>query len=266
MMLRPSPLPLPLTPSGALSQGPWAVVCGDVHLRVGEVSAFTAFLDRLLLAPPQHLIILGDLFDYWLDNQSFTRSYESLFVQLHRLHASGVHLHLVLGNRELVAGPHLQAAAPWRVLRRRLDIECQGRRLRIVHGDRLVRDPGYRFFASVLESWWFRAWQACAPFALHQRIARLLRAGSQRKGRRNAEIGPPLRLLDPRRVEAAGRGVQSLIAGHIHQQWHHRIRGIDCHLCGHWEATEGRWLELSTDGGVQFCQGTFPGLSADVEV
>lgn len=260
MMLRPQadwPAVNAVHNPSAVDERPWVVVCGDVHLRQRANDPFYRFLAACASKPPHHLIILGDLFDYWLDSPQFVGLYDELFAHLRTLHQQGCQLHLVLGNRELVAGCHLQAAFPGRVYLRQIDLHCVKGRIRVVHGDRLVRDPGYRMMAAVLRSWWFRSVQACAPLLMHRWFARCIRATSRRRGRKVAELGPPLRILDPRRVAASGRGCRALLAGHIHQVWQHRIRGIAFHLCGHWDEGIGRWVEVTAEGEILHRQGEF---------
>lgn len=250
MMLRPPLSWNSLRAQDERHDSSWVTVCGDIHLRPQQEDSFIQFLDELSEKSPHHLVILGDLFDYWLDSPSFVMEYDFLFRRLHSLSQQGWQLHCVLGNRELAAGPCFQKAFPGRVYLRKLDLETAAGRLRIVHGDRLVRDPGYRLMAAILSSWWFRTFQACAPLIVQQMVARWIRGKSQAKNRRVAEYGPPLQLLDPRRVAAASRGCIKLLAGHIHLQLERRIRGCAFTLCGHWDEDVGRWVTISSKGEV----------------
>ena len=248
-MLRP---PLSWAPiSIADKQATAVTVCGDIHLRPGQEDSFTSFLDELQQQSPQHLVILGDLFDYWLDSPTFVATYAFLFDRLRLLKQQGWQLHCVLGNRELAAGPYFQAAFPGRVYLRAMDVLTANGCLRIVHGDRLVHDPGYRFMVALMGSWWFRSFQACAPLALQQQVARWLRGKSSAKNRCVAEYGPPLQLLDPRRVAAASRNAVKILAGHIHLQLQRRIRDRELTLCGHWDEDYGRWVTISPQGAVR---------------
>ncbi|TVR13893.1 MAG: hypothetical protein EA401_05785 [Planctomycetota bacterium] len=230
------------------------IICGDMHLRPHDRGAFLMFLADLGQRPAAHLVILGDLFEYWLDGPVAQRAYQGLFVRLQALHQQGWHIHLVPGNRELAGGGYLRTAVPWHVHPHSCDVHCYGKRLRIVHGDRLVRDPGYRFMVAHLKGWWCMAWRRCLPLSLQVFIARSLRAFSRRKQRRVSELGAALSLLDPRRVQAAAVHCDTLIAGHIHQQLQRHIRGIEFVLCGHWEADHGSWVEVDAAGHITLCK------------
>lgn len=244
--------------SVGVESSPRIIVCGDMHLRPHDRGAFLQFLGDLQQRPAAHLVILGDLFEYWLDGLPAQRAYHALFARLQALHNDGWHLHLVPGNRELAAGGYLHTAVPWHVHTRRCDVQCINKRLRIVHGDRLVRDPGYRFMVAHLASWWCVVWRRCLPLPLQGGIARALRAFSRSKQRRVSDLGAPLALLDPRRVQASAGNRDALLAGHIHQQIHRRIRGIELVLCGHWEADSGAWVEIDAHGQITLQQARYP--------
>jgi len=229
---------------------PVLYIVGDIHLRDGT-GPFPAFLDQLALRAPARLVILGDLFEYWLETTDACQRYEPVLERLRRLRVAGWRIDLVRGNRELCAGRRLEQAAGCRMSWPALDVVLGVVRVRIVHGDRLCQDPGYRAFASLLRSFWFQAWQQMHPGVVQDAIARWLRARSQAKHRARAvrPAGQRKRVfIDPRRVVAAGRGCDVLVAGHIHEVWRRRVRGTDLMLVGDWPGMNGRWIEGFADG------------------
>ena len=231
---------------------PVLYIVGDIHLRErNEAGPFPAFLDRLAARAPARLVILGDLFEYWLETTDACRRYESVLERLRRLRAAGWRIDLVRGNRELCAGRRLEQAAGSRMYWPGVDVLLGAVRVRIVHGDRLCQDPGYRAFAAWLGSFWFQAWQQLHPGVLQDAIARWLRTRSQAKQRARAArpTGQRKRVfIDPRRVVAAARGCDVLVAGHIHEVWRRRVRGTDLMLVGDWPGMTGRWIEGYADG------------------
>lgn len=238
---------------------PVLYIAGDVHLVDGG-GPFAAFLDRLAQRAPARLVILGDLFEYWLETADCATRYAPVLERLRRLHTAGWRLDLVRGNRELVAGRHLEVASGCRMHWPRLDLGLGGVRLRIVHGDRLMCDPGYRLFAAWISSFWHRGWQLAVPAPVQDAVARLLRRRSQASQRRRAREGRRP-FIDPRRVVAAGRGRDVLVAGHVHESWRRRIRGVDLILVGDWPGRRGHWLEVSGDGHIARCAADFPVVS-----
>lgn len=227
-------------------------VCGDVHLTERE-GAFHAFLDRLLARPPARLVILGDLFDYWLDTAESERRYRACLRRLRALRAAGWRLDLIIGNREMAAGRRLAAATRCRVHWPSLDVRLGPRTIRIVHGDRLCHDPGYHLLFAFVAGFWFQAWRACFPAVVQERVARWARRRSRRahlrrRRRRTEPVGARPEMLDPRRVRATARRCDLVVAGHIHQQWRRRVAGVDLILAGDWSAERGCWVEFTADG------------------
>lgn len=237
-------------------------ICGDVHQPGGSETAFDRWLDQLAEGAPAHLVILGDLFDVWLETTAGIAQHQPTLRRLHRLRELGWRLDLVQGNRELAGRRRLAMAAKMPVHWPDLTLRVGPRRIRIVHGDRLCRDPGYHFFAAIMRSFWFQAAGRCLPGWCQDHFARWCRRRSQRRNHRRSMMqrqqsvsapnhqvqGASALRLTPARLRAAARGVDSVVAGHIHQQWQRRLLGIDLLLVGDWTAHGGRWIEAHSDG------------------
>jgi UDP-2,3-diacylglucosamine hydrolase len=234
---------------------PVLYIVGDVHLRDGGEGAFTAFLDRLARRAPARLVILGDLFEYWLEGPEAVARYRGALDRLRALRAAGWRLDLVRGNREQVAGRVLEAASGCAQHWPRLDLLVGGRRLRIVHGDRLCHDPGYRALAAWLNSFPHRWWQRLHPAWVQEAVARWLRRRSQAAHRARSAGRTRRPFLDPRRIAAAGRDIDLLVAGHVHRQWRRQVRGVDLVLAGDWCDGGARWVEVAADGSAALCNG-----------
>lgn len=229
---------------------PILYVVGDVHLPAGE-PAFARFCEALARRPPARLVILGDLFDYWLDTAHAVHRYRDCLCRLRRLRRAGWRVELILGNREMTAGRRLERAFGGCVHWPAMDLALGPRRLRVVHGDRLCRDPGYHLLFAAIRAFPLRVVRACVPGWCQEGVARLIRRCSRaRQDRSRSASGPgaPLRLLHPGRLRAAGRGVDTVIAGHIHQALRRRVAGVDLILAGEWVGTRGAWVEGYADG------------------
>jgi UDP-2,3-diacylglucosamine hydrolase len=232
---------------------PSLYIAGDVHLD-GGVSAFPGFLDQLAQRRPARLVLLGDLFEYWLETPAMAALHDAVLARLRALRAAGWRLDLVLGNREFAAGRLLAVASGCQVHWPRLDLVLAGRRVRIVHGDRLCHDPGYRLFAAVMRAFFWRGWYPAFPGPVQDLVARFLRRRSQAKQRRRYERpagSRPRVFIDRRKVQGAARGCDTLVAGHIHQSWRRTIGGVDLILVGDWPAGNGHWVEGYADGRLE---------------
>ncbi len=245
--------PAPRTPHPApeVPQAPTVYLAGDVHLD-GSANAFPAFLDRLAARSPARLVILGDLFEYWLESERVAHLHDGVLSRLRALKAAGWRLDLVLGNREFAAGRLLAISSGCRLHWPRLDLTVGGRHVRVVHGDRLCHDPGYRALAAWMRAFWWRGWYPCVPVVVHDLFARWLRGRSRGiQVKRARAPGRPRVFIDRRRVQATGRGADTVVAGHIHQSWRRTIGGIDLILVGDWPNGRGQWVEGFADGRLE---------------
>jgi UDP-2,3-diacylglucosamine hydrolase len=243
---------------------PVLYIAGDIHLPgtpEDARSAFVRFLDRLAARPPARLVLLGDLFEYWLETGAAAARYEPVLSRLRALADAGWRLDLVRGNRELAGGRMLEVSTGCRLHWPRLDLALGNRRVRVVHGDRLCHDPGYRFFSAWIVSFWHRVWQIVHPAPLQDAVARALRRGSRSHQLERQAARPPRArqrvFIDRRRVQASGRGVDTVIAGHIHESWRRAIGGVDLILVGHWPGDVGHWIEGYADGRLERVTATF---------
>jgi UDP-2,3-diacylglucosamine hydrolase len=242
--------------------GPILYIAGDIHLHgAADGNPFPEFLDELARRPPARLVILGDLFEYWLESERVIADHEHVLGRLRALRAAGWRLDLVCGNREFAAGRRLAIASGCALHWPRLDLRLGDRRLRIVHGDRLCHDPGYRLLAAWMRAFFWRGWYPCLPMVCHDVFARFLRRTSRRKQARRAHEprSRPSVFIDRRKVQGAARGVDTLVAGHIHQSWRRTIGGVDMILVGDWPGRTGQWIEGYADGRLEQVRRAFSG-------
>jgi UDP-2,3-diacylglucosamine pyrophosphatase LpxH len=186
--------------------------------------------------------------------------HDSVLRRLRALKAAGWRLDLVLGNREFAAGRLLAINSACTLHWPKLDLTIQNQRLRIVHGDRLCYDPGYRLFAAIMRSFWWRGWYPTFPGFVQDLVAQFLRSRSRKKQRRRYERPAgtrPTVFIDRRKVQGAARGCDTLMAGHIHECWRRTIGGVDLLLVGDWPAGYGHWIEVDANGALSQHRGKF---------
>jgi len=187
-----------------------------------------------------------------LETDAAVARHADVLGRLRTLAAAGWRLDLVRGNRELAAGRRLEVASGCRLHWPRLDVELGPVRVRVVHGDRLCHDPGYRLFSVWMGGFWVRAWQQVHPPGVQDAVARLLRARSRSlQARRHAQPRPARVFIDRRRVQAAARGADVLVAGHIHEAWRRTLGGVDLILVGDWPGDLAQWVEGWADGRLE---------------
>ncbi|MFW5858585.1 MAG: metallophosphoesterase [Planctomycetota bacterium] len=245
-------------------------ILGDVHISQAP-SGLPAFLERLAARRPARLVILGDLFEYWIDVASMQHAHRPTLARLRALRAAGWRVDLVRGNREMVAGRMLAKEFGGRIHWPELRFIVAGLRVRVTHGDRLCDDPGHRLLVAGLRGFWFRAWQSCHPPLVQEAVARWMRRASRTqrvaryaRGARGARGDGAGRRIDfaPRRLAAALRDTDLLVTGHLHRRARARVGGIEHIRVGHWPGRRGNWVEIDIDGSVRVCQSDFAEVPA----
>jgi UDP-2,3-diacylglucosamine hydrolase len=133
-------------------------IMSDAHLGTdsrAREAAREARLHRFLTSLPgraSHLVIDGDLFDFWFEyGTAIPRRHFDTLAVLHQLRRSGLAITYLTGNHDFYLGPFLRDDLGITTHAGGLPLEIQGRRLWIHHGDGLVGgDLGYRVLKGLL--------------------------------------------------------------------------------------------------------------------
>jgi UDP-2,3-diacylglucosamine hydrolase len=117
------------------------IVVADAHL--GQVppavgTAFLAFLDEVP-QPGDHLVLTGDLFDFWFEYQSvIPRKHFATVAKLQEVRARGVPITFVGGNHDRWGGSFFTRDLGIEFFGGEAELNLNGRRAFIVHGDGLT--------------------------------------------------------------------------------------------------------------------------------
>ncbi|QDU67446.1 UDP-2,3-diacylglucosamine diphosphatase [Engelhardtia mirabilis] len=205
-------------PELELSAG--TLLIGDLHLDVELDGAARGFADWLGGLPdPPRLIVLGDLFEYWVgDAQARTPGGRAVLEALRARVGAGCAIDVIPGNRDFLLGPRFEQATGARVRSQGLiGVLPGGSRALIVHGDELCTlDVGYQRLRRVLRSRALTWLAPRLPLAISQGLARRLRRASrtalETKPRAEAQQQP-----DAVRDLCAETRCGVLICGHAHE-------------------------------------------------
>jgi UDP-2,3-diacylglucosamine hydrolase len=198
-------------------------VTGDVHLSPHEPERAAFFLAFLREARRQtdRLVILGDLFDYWIGPEHGRGcAYREVIEALEEATAAGYPVDFVAGNRDFL-GPSELRALGLTVHGDAVVYERQGARTVVTHGDLLVAgDRSYKRYRVCVRSWWFHLGYRIVPLWFRLFVARLLRGASERK---LVEVEPYAFPIDLERSQAWQRehGAKELLMGHLHREETH---------------------------------------------
>ena len=222
----------------------------DLHLCDSRPAISRLFFDFLhnTAIHADALYILGDLFEYWLGDDTLDAPLnQQVCVALRQLADSGVAVYFMHGNRDFLIAAQFADACHASLLPDPTLIDVYGTPTLLMHGDTLCTDDvSYLAFrAQVRDADWQNQFLA-QPLAARISLAQQARAQSE-----SAKQGKTTEIMDVNddAVRAALRQHQypRLIHGHTHRPALHNI-GIDGHHCQRWVLPD--WYE---NGGYLRC-------------
>lgn len=136
-----------------------AYFISDAHLgihRAGceqrQIHLFT-FLEQIR-DHASHLIIVGDLFDFWIEYKHAIRPvYFPVLHEIRKLVENGTKIMYLAGNHDFALGPFLSAVIGIETFPGHLDLQLQGKHIHLFHGDGLLKsDFVYRLWSKALRN------------------------------------------------------------------------------------------------------------------
>ena len=118
-----------------------------------KLSKLITFLRGLRGRAPL-LYIVGDLFDFWFEYRStILKQHFSVLHELASLVESGTHIVYLAGNHDFWLGSFLKEQIGVETVYGQLDVEHQGKRMLICHGDGMIsKDWNYRLMRKILHN------------------------------------------------------------------------------------------------------------------
>lgn len=115
----------------------------DLHLTHQRPAATELFLTFLKdqAASADQLYILGDLFEYWIGDESVRLdSIRPIILGLNKLTSTGTPVYVIHGNRDVLLGAEFESASGCKILDDPSVIDLNGEQVLISHGDYLCTD------------------------------------------------------------------------------------------------------------------------------
>jgi len=226
----------------------------DLHLapeRPHSTATLLKFLNETATHADQ-LFILGDLFEYWIGDESLGDPMPAqVAAALRELAAAGTAVFFMHGNRDFLVGERFAQAAGLRLLPDPFPVSLYGTPTLLMHGDTLCTgDTEYLAFRKMVRN---PAWQAdflAKPIAKRIELARSVRAESE-----HAKKVKSMSIMDVSTdaVESVLREFEypRLIHGHTHRPatHHHVVDGKHCEriVLADWYG-EGSYLHCDSEG------------------
>ena len=209
----------------------------DVHLHPEARLTFEAWRAHMLGTPADAVLILGDLFEVWVGDDSRDGDFERECVDVLREAASRRHLAFMHGNRDFLMGAAMRGACGMQALPDPTVAEAWQQRVLLTHGDALcLADTAYQQFRIQVRSPEWQASFLALPLHSRQQRAQAMRDASQQHQAAQpaqawADADAPLAT----RWMHDGRAT-SLVHGHTHRPATHVLpNGQLRHVLGDWD-------------------------------
>jgi UDP-2,3-diacylglucosamine hydrolase len=226
----------------------------DLHLSAHSSAATGALLAFLRDTAPKAdaLYVLGDLFEYWIGDESLAEPHVHQVVQgLRALADGGVRVYFMHGNRDFLIGSRFAQAAGLTILADPAPLDLYGTPSLLMHGDTLCTDDReYQQFRAVVRDVRWQQDFLAKPLEERLHIAREVRGQSEQ-----AKQVKDMAIMDvtPASVDAVLRThhYARIIHGHTHRPAHHRhvLDGRECEriVLADWYA-HGSYLRCDAGG------------------
>ncbi len=223
----------------------------DLHLKPDAPQISSAARQLLLEFAPQfqNLFILGDLVEYWLGDDAYDGSLDSVFDAIRTLSERGTRVRVMFGNRDfLFANKFADGLGAKLIPDDVLLFEDEGHTLLLMHGDTLCTDDKpYQQLRCMLrdEQWQLNFLSQSIPVRI-QAAMQLREASRQQTLEKSNEIMD----VNQGAVEEVMReyGVFDMIHGHTHRPDIHFFQ-VETHsarrtVLGDWDAKGGKIVTL----------------------
>jgi UDP-2,3-diacylglucosamine hydrolase len=236
-----------------------ARLVSDLHLRAERpdlTGRFAAFLDDTAASNVDTLLILGDLFEYWIGDDDLSQPFNADVCALLRGTVDrGTRICFMAGNRDFLVGEAFATAAGVRLLPETEKVGAGDTAILLMHGDTLCTDdlPYQEFRRMVRSAEWQRNFLA-RPLAERRAEVESLR---RRSIMAKQEKTPALMDANPGAIRAAlaGHGCSRMIHGHTHRPGHERIElgpgSAQRWVLSDWDTGRGDALEISPAGDIR---------------
>ncbi len=197
----------------------------DLHLSEDHPATLARFLQFVAQDALQfsELLILGDLFEFWVGDDCNDAIGATVATALKELSSRGVRVFLMQGNRDLLLGGDFAARAGATLLADPTIADIGGEQVLLAHGDvYCTRDVDYMRFRAQVRNPDFQRMFLAKPLAERRAFVGQARAASEEgKQAKTMEIMDvtPAAIVDAMRAA----GVRKMIHGHTHRPDMHRF-------------------------------------------
>lgn len=198
-----------------LSNGVEAIFIADAHLKgLGDPNQklLCSFLETL--KDIDKLFILGDLFEFWTGyNEMLEYHYAPILAQFKRFQEAGMEIIYVEGNHDFSVAPFFKEILGGEVYPDSADINLDGKRFFLAHGDIVEHSISHKIWRCFLRSPFLRMLIRITPPAFVWKVAMWLAKESRRNYTRGIIIDNLQREFAKKKIR---QGFDIVILAHSH--------------------------------------------------
>ncbi len=172
-----------------------ALLISDLHLTPSMPRTAERFFEFLEKEARTHeaLIILGDLFEFWVGDDAKARSpfHQEVAQKIKAVSQAGIPVYFMHGNRDFLLGSSYAQKSNMVLLQDPQVMTIANQTWLLTHGDALcTADRGYQRFRSLVRSSWFQKLFLMLPTSWRVAVASSLRSKSTAKYQRAQRYTP----------------------------------------------------------------------------
>ena len=221
----------------------WSTVdfISDLHLADDTPRGFDAWQRYMLGTRADAVLILGDLFEVWVGDDSRHEGFEARCAAVLKEAAAQRYVGFMVGNRDFLVGQAMLADCGVYGLPDPTVVSAFGERLLLTHGDALcLADLEYQAFRRVVRDPLWQAEQLARPLAQRRAFAKQMR---QQSSGMHAQRAPADWVDVDANAAAAWMSAANsrvMIHGHTHRPADERWpSGFERHVLSDWELDHG---------------------------
>jgi UDP-2,3-diacylglucosamine hydrolase len=190
----------------------------DLHLSESTPATWQAFRHHLLHTDAHAVLLLGDIFEVWIGDDSAQSGFDLQCAQLLQAAARRLTCGFMVGNRDFLVGPGFLEACGLMPLPDPTVLSAFGSRVLLTHGDALcLGDADYQRFRAQVRSTSWREQFLAQPIEQRRLQARRMRDASEQ--RKRSVTAPGYADVDDGAAEAwlQAAGTRLMVHGHTHR-------------------------------------------------
>jgi UDP-2,3-diacylglucosamine hydrolase len=207
----------------------------DLHLGPDTPGTLARLERHLAETPAQAVLLLGDIFEVWVGDDSRHLPFEAGCVAMLRAASRRLDLLFMHGNRDFLVGNDLLEACGMTALPDPTALDAFGQRWLLLHGDaQCLADTAYQIFRDQVRSPQWQAQLLAQPLEARQALARQMREGS-RAAQAAQLMASDLDAAACRALMNESRAT-TLIHGHTHRPAEHDLgKGLRRIVLSDWD-------------------------------